>query len=74
MNPGSDVLNGRVVLVVEDEAIVSMMLADLLVGRLRGDWSGRDHVRTAADTGVPAVIPTSMSKDQIQKKPFGPCS
>jgi CheY-like chemotaxis protein len=30
MNPGSGVLNGRRVLVVEDEAIVSMMLADLL--------------------------------------------
>jgi DNA-binding response OmpR family regulator len=30
MNPSSGVLNGRRILVVEDEAMVSMMLADLL--------------------------------------------
>jgi CheY-like chemotaxis protein len=30
MDPGVDILHGRRVLVVEDEALVSMMLADLL--------------------------------------------
>jgi DNA-binding response OmpR family regulator len=30
MNPGSGLLNGRSVLVVEDEALVSLMIADVL--------------------------------------------
>ena len=44
MNPGSGVLNGRRVLIVEDEAIVSMILEDLLTA------SGCVVIGTAGNT------------------------